>query len=228
MRRWISFLVAAPLLWLPASYAPAAKPVAAIVETTLTTADGQIRQFAFDGDPDTYFASEKNPTAADHFTLVFDKPVAVKSVTATTGRPKGGDALEAGRSRSPRTARRSRTWRNSWTARRRKTDGRMIRADPYQAHRRPETSAGGPRDRDRFRTGRDRLQVPRRSRRGRVRRPGDEGMGRQGRAHLRARISAAVRRPQERRLEAAPRHRDEDEENYAAWRRRAAAASRGP
>ena len=76
--------------------ASAAESVAATVETTLTTADNNIRQLAFDGDPDTYFASEKNPTATDHFTLVFDKPVAVKSVTATTGRPKGGDALEAG------------------------------------------------------------------------------------------------------------------------------------
>jgi hypothetical protein len=71
-------------------------PVAAVVETTLTTADGQIRQFAFDGDPDTFFVSEKNAAASDHFTLIFDKPVAVKSITATTGRPKGGDALESG------------------------------------------------------------------------------------------------------------------------------------
>ena len=96
MRRWTSLILVAPLLCLPASYAPAAEPIAAVVETTLATADGQIRQFAFDGDPDTYFASDKNPTAADHFTLVFDKPAAVKSITATTGRPKGGDALEAG------------------------------------------------------------------------------------------------------------------------------------
>jgi basic secretory peptidase family protein/F5/8 type C domain-containing protein len=96
MRRWTSLILVAPFLCLPASYALAAEPIAAVVETTLATADGQIRQFAFDGDPDTYFASDKNPTAADHFTLVFDKPAAVKSITATTGRPKGGDALEAG------------------------------------------------------------------------------------------------------------------------------------
>ena len=96
MRRWFPLILAAPLLWASAPRAPAAEPVAATVETTLATADSNIRQLAFDGDPDTYFASEKNPTATDHFTLVFDKPVAVKSVTATTGRPKGGDALEAG------------------------------------------------------------------------------------------------------------------------------------
>jgi hypothetical protein len=74
----------------------AAPTVAAVVETTLKTAPGQIRQFAFDGKPDTYFASANNPGKSDHFTLVFDVPVALKSVTVTTGKPKGGDALESG------------------------------------------------------------------------------------------------------------------------------------
>ena len=32
-------------------------PVAATIDTTLRTAAGHIRQFAFDGDPNTYFAS---------------------------------------------------------------------------------------------------------------------------------------------------------------------------
>ena len=95
MRRWIPFAFLALVCSLPQPTA-AAEPVAATVETTLTTADSQIRQFAFDGDPDTYFASEKNPSAADSFTLRFDKAVAVKTVSATTGRPKGEDALEAG------------------------------------------------------------------------------------------------------------------------------------
>ena len=71
-------------------------PVAAIIETTLKTADGQIRQFAFDGDPATYFASAQNPGASDHFTLVFDEPVTIRSLTVTTGRPQGGDRMEAG------------------------------------------------------------------------------------------------------------------------------------
>jgi hypothetical protein len=73
-----------------------AMPVAATVTTTLATGDRHIRQFAFDGDPDSYFASDKNPGKADHFTLVFDKPVSLKSLTVTTGIPKGGDALDAG------------------------------------------------------------------------------------------------------------------------------------
>jgi hypothetical protein len=75
---------------------PAEPPVAATIETSLSTASGQIRQFAFDGDADSYFASSDNAGSADHFTLVFDKPVAVKAITVTTGRPEGGDRLDAG------------------------------------------------------------------------------------------------------------------------------------
>src|SRR5258706_7440644 len=55
-----------------------------------------IKQFAFDGDPKTYFASAKNPSDKDHFTLVFDKPVTIKSITATSGKPDGSDKLDAG------------------------------------------------------------------------------------------------------------------------------------
>jgi Peptidase of plants and bacteria len=90
-------LLCLPLLAFHTPPAQAADaPVAATVTSTLATASGQIRQFAFDGDPDTYFLSEKDAGADDHFTLYFDKPVAVKSLTVTTGRPKGGDALDAG------------------------------------------------------------------------------------------------------------------------------------
>jgi Peptidase of plants and bacteria/F5/8 type C domain len=71
-------------------------PVAAVVESSLATGNNQIRQFAFDGNPDTYFASEKNAAKTDHFTLTFDTPVSAKSVRVVTGRPKGGDALTAG------------------------------------------------------------------------------------------------------------------------------------
>ena len=35
--------------------------------------------------------------AQDHFTLVFDKPVKVKSIAVVTGRPDGSDALEQGK-----------------------------------------------------------------------------------------------------------------------------------
>lgn len=74
----------------------AEEQVSATIDTTLSSAARQIRQFAFDGDPDTYFASSQNPTVADHFTLVFEKPVAVKSIMVTTGKPDGNDQLEAG------------------------------------------------------------------------------------------------------------------------------------
>jgi basic secretory peptidase family protein/F5/8 type C domain-containing protein len=83
-----------PLL-LPAADPPK-KPVAAVVESSLKSAGGNIRQFAFDGDPDTYFASDGNPGKDDHFTLRFDEPVKVKKATVITGRPKGGDELTTG------------------------------------------------------------------------------------------------------------------------------------
>lgn len=73
--------------------AVAADPVAAVVESTLKTDAGHIRQFAFDGDPESYFASDKAPGKDDHFTLTFDKPVSLKDFTVWTGRPNGEDQL---------------------------------------------------------------------------------------------------------------------------------------
>jgi hypothetical protein len=87
------------LCLLAASVAQGAAPprhVVVTIETTLATAKGQVRQFAFDGDPSTCFVSASNAGRADHFTLVFDRPVAVRSIVATTGRPAGGDTLDAG------------------------------------------------------------------------------------------------------------------------------------
>ena len=74
---------------------PAGAPapgIAAIVESSLTTSGTRIRQFAFDADPATYFASDKNPTKADHFTLTFDAPVEIRSFAILGGRPNGDDA----------------------------------------------------------------------------------------------------------------------------------------
>lgn len=75
---------------------PAVPPVAAAIDTTLGTASGQIRQFAFDGDEGTFFASVQDAGTTDHFTLVFDTPVAVSSIAVVTGRPDGSDGLDAG------------------------------------------------------------------------------------------------------------------------------------
>ncbi|HTU90470.1 MAG TPA: secretory protein, partial [Gemmataceae bacterium] len=48
---------------LPFLAAAEEKPsIVATVESTLTTGGERIRQFAFDGDDKTYFASEKNAT----------------------------------------------------------------------------------------------------------------------------------------------------------------------
>jgi hypothetical protein len=102
MRRSIHLLVILSLLWsassaLGASGSEKAVPtVPATVESTLKTASNHIRQFVFDGDPDTYFASEENPTAADHFTLSFDKPVMIHSIVVASGRPNGDDKLDSG------------------------------------------------------------------------------------------------------------------------------------
>jgi hypothetical protein len=92
-------LIAAASIW-SAEPAPAPRPIGqpatAIVESSLSTGAGRIRQFAFDGDPDTYFASAKNAGKNDDFTLIFDTPISVKAVRVLTGLPKGRDALDSG------------------------------------------------------------------------------------------------------------------------------------
>lgn len=96
----LAALITSPTVAVSAERAPPPRPVArpatAVVESTLATGSNQIRQFAFDGDPDSFFASEKNATKNDTFTLTFDTPANAKSIRVTTGRPKGGDALSAG------------------------------------------------------------------------------------------------------------------------------------
>ncbi len=81
---------------IPLLGAEAPEPVAATVESSLGTSSKQIRQLAFDGDAATYFASATNPAASDQFTLTLDRPVALKSIKVTTGRPDGSDKLEDG------------------------------------------------------------------------------------------------------------------------------------
>ena len=95
MQLRILWVILALLFPLSSGAAPATKPsIAATIETTLTTEGEHIRQFACDGDAKTYFASDKNAAATDHFTLVLDKPVTVKSVKVVARRPDGGDKLK--------------------------------------------------------------------------------------------------------------------------------------
>ena len=75
---------------------PRAEPVTASIETTLTTNDAQVRQLAFDGDGDSFFASKEAPGADDHFTLVLDQPVRLRTIAATTGRADGSGRIQAG------------------------------------------------------------------------------------------------------------------------------------
>jgi serine/threonine protein kinase len=78
------------------SAAKATSPVGAVVETTLATKGEQIRQFAFDGDTASFFASAANAAHNDHFTLTFDRPVKVRSMAVLTGRLDGTDKLDRG------------------------------------------------------------------------------------------------------------------------------------
>lgn len=98
---------ALPLLLLLTSTAAAAdRPVAppprlveqAVIESSLATGDrgARIRQFAFDANPATYFASDKNATKADHLTLTFDGPVSLKFIRVVSGKPNGDEKLAAG------------------------------------------------------------------------------------------------------------------------------------
>ncbi|HXD85283.1 MAG TPA: hypothetical protein VN641_02235 [Urbifossiella sp.] len=76
--------------------APAPRPVEqAVIESSLASGGRHIRQFAFDADPTTYFATEANAGKDDHLTLRFDRPVALYSLRMVTGRPSGEETLTA-------------------------------------------------------------------------------------------------------------------------------------
>ncbi len=72
------------------------QPITATIISTLPTAGDHIRQFVFDGKPDTYFESASNAGANDSLTLRFNRPVAMRVVRVLTGRPDGHDPLNAG------------------------------------------------------------------------------------------------------------------------------------
>ena len=77
--------------------APQPHPIErAVIESSLPSAGSRIRQLAFDGDENTFFSSETNPSKSDHLTLRFDHPVNLESVSVLTGRPNGEDVLTAG------------------------------------------------------------------------------------------------------------------------------------
>jgi hypothetical protein len=101
MRRMARRMLGLVFLLLPVAVAgrladkPEAPPVAATIETSLTTDSTHIRQFALDGDSATFFASAQNAGRSDHFSLVFERPVAMESIAIATGRSDGGDRLKA-------------------------------------------------------------------------------------------------------------------------------------
>ncbi|MCE9562549.1 MAG: discoidin domain-containing protein [Planctomycetes bacterium] len=76
--------------------APAPRPIEfAVIESSCSTEGSHIRQFAFDANPNTYFASERNAAKSDHLTLTFDQPVSLKTVSVLTGTPNNEFALRA-------------------------------------------------------------------------------------------------------------------------------------
>ncbi len=70
----------------PAQVAQASLPVKATVESSLATAERNIRQLALDGDAETFFESAENAKAEDHFTVRFAQPVKLASVAVAVGR----------------------------------------------------------------------------------------------------------------------------------------------
>ncbi len=97
VRRMLAFL----MLLVPAAVMgragekPEAPFVAAAIDSSLTTDSTHIRQFAFDGDSATFFASAQNAGTSDHVTLVFESPVTVESIAVAPGRPDGSDRMTA-------------------------------------------------------------------------------------------------------------------------------------
>ena len=91
MIRTLASLVAVALI---APAPPEADPVVASVGSTLHTGGQNIRQLAFDGDPATFFASDKSAGKDDSFTLAFDKPVKVSELSVLVGRDDKDDSSD--------------------------------------------------------------------------------------------------------------------------------------
>ncbi len=68
-------------------------PVQCSVESSLVTDGRNIRQFAFDGDTKTAFASKEPARSGDHLTLHFDRVVEVRSLTVSLGEASTADVV---------------------------------------------------------------------------------------------------------------------------------------
>lgn len=77
-----------------AAFADDKPSVTASVESTLATGGQNIRQLALDGDPATFFASDKNAAKDDTFTVVFDAPVVATDIAILGGKPDKSDPLQ--------------------------------------------------------------------------------------------------------------------------------------
>jgi hypothetical protein len=70
--------------------------VMATVRSSMESDAAHIRQFAFDGDESTSFFSTNEAKGDDQFTLIFDKPVALRSVRILGGTDESATALDGG------------------------------------------------------------------------------------------------------------------------------------
>lgn len=85
------FSLAFSLSLMVAASGPGDRPaVAAVVESSLPTKDRQIRQQAFDGDPETTYETARPPRDGEAVTLAFDAPVLVRSAEVLARGLDGG------------------------------------------------------------------------------------------------------------------------------------------
>ena len=157
----IILLVCAPALADDAPKAKPGEPVAASVESTLATASGKIRQFAFDGDDATYFASKDNP-GAEGLLHAGPRRAGVRQVDRRPDRQ--ARRLRRARRRDARGLRGRQGVPRTGEVPGRRGEGRAGRdggqGDPHQAGGRRRASAGDPRDRPRLGAdGRDRSRI---------------------------------------------------------------------
>ena len=71
-------------------------PLELRVETSLPAHEGSRPESAVDGDPSTAFASSRPAHDRDDFTLTLSRPVEVRLIEVTTGRPDGTGRLDDG------------------------------------------------------------------------------------------------------------------------------------
>src|SRR4030095_9290408 len=74
----------------------AAEPLPVHLSSSLEPRNGRLPVLAVEGDEATYFGARTAPKVDDHFTVTFDAPTRVTTLSVLTGRPDGRDRLAGG------------------------------------------------------------------------------------------------------------------------------------